>query len=226
MKNRKKVMTLQTLKVRPTMQRIRSRSHCTISFRGMTLNNRIRPIRSRQRSGLWVQLPATVIRNAPVVGLSLAGIAIGAVGGFSLLFAAVAIGATGISLCKGRRAEQILNRLPVFVGGSRNLFLIVGLIVGVSLLIQGQPSYAQLFEGAKGAADSGIGAYIGTEEATSIIDIITFAMWALLAVGAIGTIIGGASQSIQILIGGLTLFFGMAILIGVLEFTDGLLFGS
>ncbi|PZO10345.1 MAG: hypothetical protein DCF25_20680 [Leptolyngbya foveolarum] len=226
MKNRKKVMTLQTLKVRPTMQRIRSRSHCTISFRGMTLNNRIRTIRSRQRSGLWVQLPVAVIQNAPVVGLSLASIAMGVVGGLPLLFVATAISVTGISLYKGKGTKPILNRLPVLVSSSRNLFLLVGLVIGVSLLTQGQPSYAQLFEGAKGAADSGIGAYIGTDEATSIIDIITFAMWALLAVGAIGTIIGGASQSIQVLVGGLTLFFGMAILIGVLEFTDGLLFGS
>ena len=153
-------------------------------------------------------------------------VAIGIAGGIPLLFLSAAISVTGISLYTRKSAEQILNRLPSCFGGSRNLFLFIGLVVGVSLLAHGQPSYAQLFEGAKDAADSGIGAYIGTDESTSIIDILTFAMWAFVAVGAIGIIIGGAVQNLQVLVGGLTLFFGMAILIGVLEFTDGLLFGS
>ena len=153
-------------------------------------------------------------------------IALGVTGGIPLLFLTVTIGVTGVSLYTRKDIEQVLNRLPSFVGGSRNLFLLIGLVVGVSLLAHGQPSYAQLFDGAKDAADSGIGTYIGTDESTSIIDILTFAMWAFIAVGAIGIIIGGAVQNIQILVGGLTLFFGMAILIGVLEFADGLLFGS
>lgn len=164
-----------------------------------------------------------------LLGLSTAvvmAIALGIAGGIPLLFLSVTIGVTGISLYTRKDAEQILDRLPSLTGGSRNLFVLVGLVIGVSLLAHGQPSYAQLFDGAKDAADSGIGAYIGTEESTSIIDILTFAMWAFIAVGAIGIIIGGAVQNIQILVGGLTLFFGMAILIGVLEFADGLLFGS
>ena len=164
-----------------------------------------------------------------LLGLSVAvvmAIALGVTGGIPLLFLTVTIGVTGVSLYTRKDIEQVLNRLPSFVGGSRNLFLLIGLVVGVSLLAHGQPSYAQLFDGAKDAADSGIGTYIGTDESTSIIDILTFAMWAFIAVGAIGIIIGGAVQNIQILVGGLTLFFGMAILIGVLEFADGLLFGS
>ena len=164
-----------------------------------------------------------------LLGLSIAvvvAIALSVAGGVPLLFLSVAIGVTGISLYTRKDIKRILNRLPSFVGGSRNLFLLIGLVVGVSLLAHGQPSYAQLFGGAKDAADSGIGTYIGTDESTSIIDILTFAMWAFVAVGAIGIIIGGAVQNIQVLVGGLTLFFGMAILIGVLEFTDGLLFGS
>ena len=153
-------------------------------------------------------------------------IAIGIAGGIPLLFLSVALIVTGISLYTRKSAEKILNRLLSFVGGSRNLFLLIGLVVGVSLLAQGHPSYAQLFDGARDAADSGIGTYIGTEESSSIIDILTFAMWALVVVGALAAIAGGVSQSVQVLVGGLTLFFGMAILIGVLEFTDGLLFGS
>ena len=153
-------------------------------------------------------------------------VALSITGGIPLLFLFITIGVTGISLYTRKGTEQVLSRLLSFVGGSRNLFLLIGLVVGVSLLAHGQPSYAQLFGGAKDAADSGIGTYIGTDESTSIIDILTFAMWAFIAVGAIGIIIGGAVQNIQILVGGLTLFFGMAILIGVLEFADGLLFGS
>ena len=65
--------------------------------------------------------------------------------------------------------------------------------------------------------------YIGTDESSSIIDILTFAMWALVVVGALAAIAGGVSQSVQVLVGGLTLFFGMAILIGVLEFTRWLI---
>ena len=152
-------------------------------------------------------------------------IAMGIAGGVPFLFLSVAISITGVSLYTRKGTEQILNRLPSFVGGSRNLFLLVGLVIGVSLLAHGQPSYAQLFDGARDAADSGIGAYIGTDESTSIIDVLTFAMWALIVVGAIGVIIGGISQNAQILVGSLALFFGIAILIGVLEFTDGLLFG-
>ena len=106
------------------------------------------------------------------------------------------------------------------------LFVMLAIILGVSLLAQGAPAHAQLFDGARDAADSGIGAYIGTDESTSIIDVLTFAMWALIVVGAIGVIVGGVSQNAQILVGSLSLFFGIAILIGVLEFTDGLLFGS
>ena len=156
----------------------------------------------------------------------IATVGISMTGGLTALLTLAALGITITIIATGQSADKILSRLPAFVGGSRNLFLLIGLVVGASLLAYGIPAQAQLFDGAKSAADSGIGTYIGTEESTSIIDIITFAMWAFVAVGAIGIIIGGAVQNIQVLVGGLTLFFGMAILIGVLEFTDGLLFGS
>lgn len=164
-----------------------------------------------------------------LLGLSIAvivAITLVIAGDIPLLFLSVAIGVTGISLYTRKGAEQIIDRLPSFVGGSRNLFLLIGLVVGVSLLAHGVPAHAQLFDGARDAADSGIGTYIGTDESSSIIDILTFAIWALVVVGALAAIAGGVSQSVQVLVGGLTLFFGMAILIGVLEFTDGLLFGS
>ena len=153
-------------------------------------------------------------------------IALGISGGIPLLLLSVAISATGISLYTHKGTDKIIDRLPSFASGSRNLFLLIGLVVGVYLLAHGVPAHAQLFDGARDAADSGIGTYIGTEESSSIIDILTFAMWALVVVGALAAIAGGVSQSVQVLVGGLTLFFGMAILIGVLEFTDGLLFGS
>ena len=146
--------------------------------------------------------------------------------GISLLLMTAAVVITGISLYTRKGTDQILNRVAASVGGSRNLFLLLGIVVGLSLLIHGAPGHAQLFDGARDAADSGIGTYIGTEESSSIIDILTFAMWALVVVGALAAIAGGVSQSVQVLVGGLTLFFGMAILIGVLEFADGLLFGS
>lgn len=152
-------------------------------------------------------------------------IALGIAGGIPLLFLSVTISVTGVSLYTRKDIEQILNHLPSFVGGSRNLFLLFGLVVSVSLLAHGQPSYAQLFDGARDAANSGIGTYIGADESTSIVEILTFAMWAFFAVGAIGALIGGAVQNITVLVGGLTLLFGTAILIGVLEFADGLLFG-
>ena len=150
----------------------------------------------------------------------------GIIGGYSLLLASAALGIVAATLVTDQNASKMLNRPPAFVGGSRNLFLLVGLVVGISLLAHGVPAHAQLFDGARDAADSGIGAYIGTDESTSIIDVLTFAMWALIVVGAIGVIVGGVSQNAQILVGSLSLFFGIAILIGVLEFTDGLLFGS
>lgn len=151
--------------------------------------------------------------------------AIGVAGGLSLLLLAVAISVTGLSLYTGKGTEQIINRLPAFMGGYRHLFLLLAVVAGVSVLAHGQPAHA-LFDGAKDAANSGIGTYIGEDEATSIIDIIIFGMWALAAVGGIATIAGGALQNIMVLVGGMVLFFGMAVLIGVLEFTDGLLFAS
>ena len=51
-------------------------------------------------------------------------------------------------------------------------------------------------------------------------------MWALAAVGGIATIAGGAVQNVLVLVGGLVLFFGMAVLIMVLEFSDNLLFAT
>ena len=170
----------------------------------------------------------STVKRRPLFPLLVAVViatAIGIAGGLPLLLLAIAISVTGLSLYTGEGTEQILNRLPAFVGGSRRLFLLLAVVVGASVLAHGEPSYA-LFEGAKKAAQSGIGEYIGKDEATSLIDTVIFGMWILAAVGGIATIAGGALQNIMVLVGGLTLFFGMAVLIGVLQFTDGLLFTS
>jgi hypothetical protein len=143
----------------------------------------------------------------------------------SMLLLSLVIGVTGISLLTRHSTDEVLNNFARLVGGWNVLFIALAAIVGLSLLSHGQPAYA-LFDGAKGAASSGIGKYIGKEESTSLIDTITFGMWALAAVGGIATIAGGAVQNVMVLVGGLMLFFGMAVLIGVLEFTDGLLFST
>lgn len=167
-----------------------------------------------------------VSRLLTLSALFSAAVLIGISGGLPLLLASAAFGIAAAAFLTGKNTDQIINRLLSSKGKRKTLFVMLAVILGTILLAHGMPAHAQLFDGAKGAADSGIGTYIGTDESTSIIDILTFAMWAFVAVGAIGIIIGGAVQNIQVLVGGLTLFFGMAILIGVLEFTDGLLFGS
>ena len=155
---------------------------------------------------------------------------IGIAGGLPLLVVSAVVGITATALftgqSTGQSTDQIINHLLFSKSRRKMLFVMLAIILGVSLLAHGAPAHAQLFDGARDAADSGIGAYIGTDESTSIIDVLTFAMWALIVVGAIGVIVGGVSQNAQILVGSLSLFFGIAILIGVLEFTDGLLFGS
>ena len=195
----------------------------------MDLNSTLRRNRSTARSKRPLssfQLPATLSRRLLVLCLSLIALAVGIAGGLPFLLVAAAITVTGFSLYTRQGTDRIINRVAASVGGSRNLFLLLSLVVGVSLVAHGAPGHAQLFDGARDAADSGIGTYIGTEESSSIIDILTFAMWALVVVGALAAIAGGVAQSVQVLVGGLTLFFGMAILIGVLEFADGLLFGA
>lgn len=172
------------------------------------------------------QTSSTPNKTLSLVAIYATVIAIALAGGLSLLVATVIVGITTATLFTNQSIGQILKRLPSSLGGWRTLFIMLSVVLGVSLLVHGQPADAQLFEGAKGAAESGIGTYIGSEESTSIIDVITFGMWALAAVGGIAVIAGGAAQNIQVLIGGLVLFFGMAVLIGVLEFTDGLLFGA
>lgn len=144
-------------------------------------------------------------------------------GALPLLLIAVVGGVTVASLLTKQSTDRLLNQLAAFVGGWNVLFLALAAAFGIALLLHGQPAHA-VFEGAKGAANKGIGKYIGEEEATSLIDTITFGMWALAAVGGIATIAGGAIQNVLVLVGGLVLFFGMAVLIGVLEFADGLLF--
>ena len=146
-------------------------------------------------------------------------------GGFSFLFVSTAVVVTGLSLLTGQGTEQILNRAATSVGGSRNLFLLISLFVGLSLIAHSIPAHAQLFEGARSAADEGVGTYIG-DDASNIITVITFAMWALIAAGGIAVIAGGMLQNVMVLVGGLVLFFGVAILMAVLEFSDGLLFGT
>jgi hypothetical protein len=152
-------------------------------------------------------------------------ITFGLIGKLPLLLLSVAAGVTIVSLITAKRTDQLLNRSAALVGGWNVLFVVLAVAIGISLLTHGQPAYA-LFDGAKAAASGGIGKYIGTDESTSLIDTITFGMWALAAVGGIATIAGGAVQNVMVLVGGLVLFFGMAVLIGVLEFTDGLLFST
>lgn len=151
--------------------------------------------------------------------------ALGLMGGFPLLLLSIIGGVTVASLITQQSTDQLLNRLAILVGGWQVLFWAIAAVISISLIAQGQPAYA-LFDGAKEAASSGIGTYIGEAESTSLIDTITFGMWALAAVGGIATIAGGAIQNVLVLVGGLVLFFGMAVLIGVLEFTDGLLFST
>lgn len=150
---------------------------------------------------------------------------VGIAGGLPLLWVSVALGITTAALFTDESTDQILDRLSCPTGNWRTLLIVLAIVLGVSVLAHGQPAYA-LFDGAKEAASSGIGTYIGEEESVSLIDTITFGMWALAAVGGIAVIAGGAAQNIQVLIGGLVLFFGMAVLIGVLEFTDSLLFSA
>jgi hypothetical protein len=142
-----------------------------------------------------------------------------------MLLLSLVIGVTGISLLTRQNTDQVLNNFARLVGGWNVFFIALAAAVGLSLISHVEPAYA-LFDGAKAAASGGIGKYIGTDESTSLIDTITFGMWALAAVGGIATIAGGAVQNVMVLVGGLVLFFGMAVLIGVLEFTDGLLFST
>ncbi|MEL6601737.1 MAG: hypothetical protein AAFP20_00745 [Cyanobacteria bacterium J06614_10] len=136
---------------------------------------------------------------------------------------AIVGGITATSLLTKQSTDRLFNQMATFIGGWNVLFLALATAFGISLLIHGQPAYA-VFEGAKSAADNGIGKYIGTDESTSIIDTLLFAFWAIAAIGGLAAVAGGIVQQIQILAGGLLLFFGMAVLIGVLEFADGLLF--
>lgn len=158
------------------------------------------------------------------IALSLIAIAIGVTGGLPLLLIGTAVGVSGISLYTGQSTEQILNRLTARVGGLRNVFIFLGVVLGISLLMHGSPADAQLFEGAKDAAEDGIGTYIGTEATTNIISTLTFAMWAIAAVGGLAALAGGVLQNVMVLVGGLMLFFGMAVIIMVLEFSDNLIF--
>ena len=162
-----------------------------------------------------------LVSTATVVAL----VAIGIIGGISLLLVAIAGGLTVASLLSRRSVEQLLAEFANLLGGWNVLLIALAIAFSLSFLAHAQPAYA-LFDGAKEAASSGIGTYIGEEESTSLIDTITFGMWALAAVGGIATIAGGAIQNVLVLVGGLVLFFGMAVLIGVLEFTDGLLFST
>jgi|GEM_PF-3070475 len=146
-------------------------------------------------------------------------------GGLPLVLASATVGVIAVATLTGNNIHQQFHPFAASVSGRRTLFGLLCVALCIFLLAQGQPAHA-LFDGAKEAASSGIGTYIGAEESLSLINTITFGMWALAAVGGIAVIAGGAAQNIQVLIGGLVLFFGMAVLIGVLEFTDGLLFSS
>ena len=115
----------------------------------------------------------------------------------------IAVAVTGFSLYTGQSTDQILNRLSDSTGGMRNVFLFLAVTLGLSVLLHGGPAHA-LFEGAKNAANDGIGAYIGEDHATNIISTITFGMWAFAAIGGIAIIAGGALQNIMVLVGGLT----------------------
>lgn len=157
--------------------------------------------------------------------VTLAAAGIGLFGGLPLLLLCIAGGITVASVISRKPTDQLLNQFAAVMGGWRAVFMGLAALVGLSLLIQGDAAYA-LFEGAKSAAKSGIGQYIGDTEATSLIDTVVFGMWILAAIGGIATIAGGAIQNVMVLVGGIVLFFGMAVLIGLLEFTDNLLFSS
>lgn len=144
-------------------------------------------------------------------------------GALPLLLIAIVGSVTVASLLTKQSTDRLLNQLAAFIGGWNVLFLALAAAFGISLLLHGHPAHA-VFDGAKDAANTGIGRHIGEDEATSMIDTIIFAMWAFVAVGGIATIAGGVIQNVMVLVGGLTLFFGVAVLIGVLEFADGLLF--
>ncbi|EDX82745.1 hypothetical protein S7335_1048 [Synechococcus sp. PCC 7335] len=151
---------------------------------------------------------------------------VGVTGGLPILLIATAVIVTASSLYTGQSTEQILNRLTASVGGIRNIFLFLGVVLGISLLMHGSPADAALFEGAKKAAKDGIGTYIGTNETTNMISALTFALWAFGVVGALAVLAGGVAQNVMVLAGGLTLFFGIAIIIMVLEFSDKLIFAT
>ena len=165
------------------------------------------------------------IKRVRSFGVIATAMTLGLMGGFPLLLVSIISGVTAISLLTKQSTDRLLNRFATLLGGWNVVFMAVAAALCLSLLSQGQPAYA-LFDGAKDAASSGIGAYIGEEESTSLIDTITFGMWALAAVGGIATIAGGAVQNVLVLVGGLVLFFGMAVLIMVLEFSDNLLFAT
>lgn len=162
-------------------------------------------------------------------------------GWLPLLLVSLAVGITLSAIVTQRSTDKVLNQLLVGLNGlnptsslafitntvrHRKVFLLgLGTALGLLLLTHGQPAHA-LFDEAREAATGGIGQYIGEEESTSIIDTLLFGMWTLAAVGGLAAIAGGVSQQVQVLVGGIILFFGMAVLIGILEFTSKLLFAT
>lgn len=153
------------------------------------------------------------------------GFSLSTTGGLPLLLFISGFIVTAYSLLSGRSVNDILDQVAAAVGGWKWLFSAFALLAFASLLTHGQPAYA-LFQGAKTAASNGIGKYIGETESTSLINTLLFAFWALAAVGGLAAVAGGVMQQIQVLVGGLVLFFGMAVLVGVLEFTDKVLFNT
>lgn len=169
-------------------------------------------------------IPTTTLSHRIFSGTLLAtATAIAITGGLPLLLAALGIGLTAVAVFTKTPIGVLLDNIAAALGGWQRIVGVMAGLMVVSLLSQGQPAHA-IFDGARNAASKGIGKYIGTAEATSLIDTLLFAFWALAAVGGLAAIAGGVSQQIQVLVGGLILFFGMAVLIGILEFTDGILF--
>ncbi len=170
-----------------------------------------------------LQTSQSFSKTASLAGIGSIVLGIVAAGGFPFLLLGIAVAATVLSLCTGQSTDQILNRFSDSAGGMRNVFLFLAVALSVSILLHGGPAHA-LFDGAKRAASDGIGQYVGENEAVSIITTITFGMWTFAAVGGIAILAGGTLQNIMVLVGGLTLFFGMIVLIMVLEFSDRLIF--
>lgn len=161
---------------------------------------------------------------------TLAALAVGTLVGYSgtlpLALTAIAGGALAAHYSPWggtKPIEQTLNEAALYLGGWNRIFSVLGIAAFVSVLCIGDPAFA-LFDGAKSAASSGVGQYIGEAESTSLLDTLIFGLWALFVVACIAIIAGGVSQNVQMLVGGVIGFLSVSVVIALLEFSDRLLF--